>query len=173
MFWIMILCLLGLSVTAAFRGINLLNWTLGMALVLVGFAVFTGVSLLATVILSVLFAAVAIPLNFKPLRRQWLSEPFLAIYRKMLPTLSDTEKVALEAGTVSWEGELFAGNPDWNALLKQHWPELSDSEQAFVDGPVEDLCQMLDPWKNAHELADLPPEVWSFLKEHKFLGMIR
>ena len=90
MFWIMILCLLGLSVTAAFRGINLLNWTLGMALVLVGFAVFTDVSLLATVILSVLFAAVAVPLNFKPIRRQYLSKPFLAIYRKMLPTLSDT-----------------------------------------------------------------------------------
>ena len=172
MFWIMILSLLGLSVIAAFRGIKLLNWTLGMALVLVGFAVFTDVSLLATTILSVLFAAVAVPLNFKPFRRQRLSKPFLAIYRKMLPTLSDTEKVALEAGTVGWEGELFAGNPDWHALLKQHWPELSDSERAFVDGPVEELCEMLDPWKNSHELADLPPEVWSFLKEHKFLGMI-
>ena len=172
MFWILIFSLLGLSITAAFRGMNLLNWTLGMALILAGFAVFTNVSTPAVIILSVLFAAIAIPLNFKPLRRTHLSAPFLAMYRKMLPTLSDTEKVALEAGTVGWEGELFAGNPDWDSLLEQYWPELSEAEQAFVDGPVEELCQMLDPWKNAHELADLPPEVWSFLKTNRFFGMI-
>jgi len=172
MFWILILSLLGLSVIAAYRGIKLLNWTLGMALVLAGFAVFTSVSILAIVILSVLFAAIAVPLNFKPFRRQKLSAPFLALYRKMLPTLSDTEKTALEAGTVGWEGELFAGNPDWDALLDQAWPELSEDEQAFVDGPVEELCQMLNPWKISHELADLPPEVWAFLKENRFFGMI-
>jgi len=172
MFWILILCLLGLSITAAYRGMSLLNWTVGMALLLVGFAVFTSVSILAIVALSVLFAAVAIPLNYKPLRRQWLSAPFLAIYRKMLPTLSDTEKVALEAGTVGWEGELFAGNPKWSSLLQQHWPQLSEAEQDFVDGPVEELCEMLKPWENSHELADLPPEVWSFLKENRFFGMI-
>ncbi len=67
---------------------------------------------------------------------------------------------------------MFAGNPDWDSLLDQHWPELSAEEQAFVDGPVEELCKMLDPWKIAHELADLPPEVWAFLKENRFFGMI-
>ena len=172
MFWILILSLLGLSITAAYRGINLMNWTLGMALILAGFAFFTTVSITAIIILSLLFAAIAVPLNVKSLRQRWLSEPFLTIYRKMLPTLSDTEQVALEAGTVGWEGELFAGNPDWDALLDQKWPELSEEEQAFVDGPVEELCQMLDPWKIAHELADLPPEVWAFLKENRFFGMI-
>ena len=172
MFWILILSLLGLSIIAAYRGIKLMNWTLGMALILAGFAIFTSVPITAIIILSLLFAAIAVPLNVKSLRQRWFSEPFLAIYRKMLPTLSDTEKVALEAGTVGWEGELFAGNPDWDALLDQEWPELSAEEQAFVDGPVEELCQMLDPWKIAHELADLPPEVWAFLKENKFFGMI-
>jgi acyl-CoA dehydrogenase len=172
MFWILILALLGFSITAAYRGIKLMNWTIGMALVLVGFAVFTSVSMLAIGVLSVLFAAIAVPLNFKPFRRKWLSAPFLAVYRKMLPTLSDTEKVALEAGTVGWEGELFAGNPNWDSLLEEYWPQLSKEEQAFVDGPVEELCKMLDPWKNSHEIADLPPEVWDFLKENRFLGMI-
>ena len=172
MFWILILSLLALSITAAFRGVNLLNWTLGMVLVLAGFAIFTSVSILAIVALSVVFAAIALPLNVKSLRREWLTRPFLDIYRKMLPTLSDTEKVALEAGTVGWEGELFAGNPDWDSLLAQHWPELSETEQAFVEGPVQELCEMLDPWKNAHEFADLPPEVWTFLKENRFFGMI-
>jgi len=172
MFWILILSLLGFSIIAAYRGIKLLNWTLGVALVLAGFAAFTGVSTLAIIFLSVLFAAIAVPLNVKSLRQRWLSEPFLVMYRKMLPTLSDTERVALEAGTVGWEGELFAGNPDWDSLLDQEWPQLSAAEQAFVDGPVEELCKMLDPWEISHELADLPPEVWSFLKENRFFGMI-
>jgi len=172
MFWILILSLLGFFFFFAYRGIKLLNWTLGMALVLAGFAAFTGVSTLAIIFLSVLFAAIAVPLNVKSLRQRWLSEPFLVMYRKMLPTLSDTERVALEAGTVGWEGELFAGNPDWDSLLDQEWPQLSAAEQAFVDGPVEELCKMLDPWEISHELADLPPEVWSFLKENRFFGMI-
>jgi len=172
MFWVLILSLLGVSIIAAYRGFNLSNWTISMALVLVGFAIFTNVSTLAIIVLSVLFAAVAVPLNFKPLRRKWLSAPFLALYRKMLPTLSDTEKVALEAGTVGWEGELFAGNPNWDSLLEEYWPQLNKEEQAFVDGPVEELCQMLNPWENSHELADLPPEAWAFLKENRFFGMI-
>ncbi len=172
MFWILILSLLGLSLIAAFRGMNLLNWTLAMAVLLVGFAVFTDISMWVMTPVSLLFAAVVIPLNVKPWRRKWLSAPFLTIYRKMLPTLSDTEKVALEAGTVGWEGELFAGNPNWDLLLDQYWPQLSEEEKAFVDGPVEELCNMLKPWENSHELADLPPEVWAFLKENRFFGMI-
>jgi len=172
MFWVLIFSLLGLSITAAYHGINLLNWTLGMALVLAGFTAFTSVSTLAIILLSVIFAAIAVPLNVKSLRRQWLSAPFLVMYRKMLPTLSDTEQVALDAGTVGWEGELFTGNPDWDSLLDQQWPELTEAEQAFVDGPVEELCQMLNPWEISHELADLPPEVWAFLKEKRFFGMI-
>ena len=147
MFWILIVGLLGFSVIAAYRGIDLRNWTIGMALILVGFAVFTSVSIAAITALSILFAAIAIPINVKSLRRKWFSAPFLAVYRKMLPTLSDTEKVALEAGTVGWEGELFAGNPDWDSLLKQFWPQLSKEEQAFVEGPVEELCICSTPGK--------------------------
>ena len=172
MFWILISCLLGISMIAAYRGFSLLNWTLGMVVALAGFALFTSVSTLAVVVLSVIFAVIAIPLNYTPFRRERLTAPFLSVYRKMLPTLSDTEKVALETGTVGWEGELFAGNPDWDSLLAQKWPGLSESEQAFVDGPLEELCEMLNPWEISHELADLPPEVWNFLKENKFLGMI-
>ncbi len=172
MFWILLLTLLAVSIFAAFRGLSLSAWTFGMAAVLAFFGFFTSVSAAAVTVLAVLFAAVAVPLNYKPVRRRWLSAPFLTMYRRMLPTLSPTEQVALEAGTVGWEGELFAGNPNWDNLLAQPWPELSETEKAFVDGPVETLCAMLDPWKNAHELADLPPEVWQFLKDHRFFGMI-
>ncbi len=172
MFWMLIASLLGLSIVAAFRGIRLLPWTIAMGLVLWAFSAFTSISMLAVITISIVFAAIALPLNLKFLRRQWLSEALLKIYRKMLPTLSDTERVAMEAGTVGWEGELFAGNPDWNSLLEAQWPELTEAEQAFMDGPVEELCEMLNPWQIAHELADLPPEVWSYLKEHRFFGMI-
>jgi len=172
MIWILISSLLGGSLIAAFQGMRLLHWTVAMIVVLAGFAAFTTISTPAIIFLSILFATIAIPLNYKPIRRRWLSEPFLAMYRKMLPNLSETERVALEAGTVGWEGELFAGNPNWDALLGQQWPELTETEQAFVDGPVQTLCDMLRPWHNAHELADLPPAVWAFLKEHRFLGMI-
>jgi acyl-CoA dehydrogenase len=172
MFWMLILCLIGFSVVAAYRGMKLFNWTLGMALVLAGFTFLTDVSTIAIVALSILFAAIAVPLNYKPLRRQYLTAPFLAMYRRMLPTLSDTEQAALESGTVGWEGELFAGNPNWGALLEQEWPTLTDEERAFVEGPVKELCQMLQPWEIAHERADLPPEVWAFLKENRFFGMI-
>ena len=87
MFWMLVLCLLIVSVTAAYRGMNLFNWTLGMALVITAFAVFTSVSTPSIIILAVLFAAVALPLNFKPFRRKNLTAPFLAMYRKMLPTI--------------------------------------------------------------------------------------
>jgi acyl-CoA dehydrogenase len=168
----MLLCLLALTAVAAYRGWKLLNWTLGMVVILAAFAFLAPVSKVAVIVLALLFAIVAIPLNFKPLRRQRLTAPFLAVYRKMLPTLSDTEQAALEAGTVGWEGELFAGNPDWAVLLDRKWPELSEEEQAFVDGPTQELCAMLDTWQIHHELADLPPEVWEFIKENRFFGMI-
>src|SRR3569623_508282 len=62
--------------------------------------------------------------------------------------------------------------PDWQQLLKQPKPELSTEEQAFLDGPVEQLCAMIDDWQITHELADLPPEVWEFIKKNRFFGMI-
>ncbi|HJU39140.1 MAG TPA: acyl-CoA dehydrogenase, partial [Tahibacter sp.] len=83
-----------------------------------------------------------------------------------------TEKVALEAGTVGFEGQLFSGKPDWNQLLRQPVPQLSVEERAFLDGPVEELCRMTNDWEITHELADLPAPMWDFLKKHKFFGMI-
>ncbi len=105
-------------------------------------------------------------------RRKQISAPLLKLFAKVTPKLSDTEQTALEAGTVGFEGELFSGKPAWHELLKQPKPELSVEEQAFLDGPVEQLCGMIDDWQITHELGDLPPEVWDFIKKHKFFGMI-
>ncbi|WP_431635847.1 acyl-CoA dehydrogenase [Dyella sp. KULCS107] len=125
-----------------------------------------------TVVLLIIEAAIAVPLLMPAFRRRQISAPLLKIFAKVTPKLSDTEQTALEAGTVGFEGELFSGKPDWHQLLSQPKPELSVEEQAFLDGPVEQLCAMIDDWQITHELGDLPPAVWEFIKKNKFFGMI-
>ena len=88
-----------------------------------------------------------------------------------LPTISQTEKTAIEAGTVWVDGELFSGKPDFGRLLREPYPDLTDEEQAFLDGPCEDVCRMTDDW-DVWQRRDLPPEVWEFLKKERFFGMI-
>ena len=97
-------------------------------------------------------------LNVSSLRRSLLSAPFLRFYQRIAPALSETEQVALSAGTVGFEGELFSGKPDWSKLLSQPAPKLSAEEQAFVDGPCEEVCKMTNDWEVTHERADLSPE---------------
>lgn len=139
------------------------------ALVAVGLS---GVAATATWIAAGLLAVVVLPLLLTPVRQNLVTAPLLKFYTKILPPLSDTEKTALEAGTVGFEGELFSGAPDWEQLLAQPKPELSAEEQAFLDGPVEEVCRMVNDWETTHVRADLAPEVWEFLKKHKFFGMI-
>jgi acyl-CoA dehydrogenase len=111
-------------------------------------------------------------LNVRPLRLRLLTRPFLRSYRRMLPSMSATEREALDAGTVWWDGELFSGGPDWQKLMSAKVPVLSAEEQAFIDGPCEDLCAMIDDWDITHRRADLPPKVWSFIKSRGFFAMI-
>lgn len=139
------------------------------ALVAVGL---TGVSPVATWVAAGLLAVVALPMLLVPIRQNLITAPLLKFYTKILPPLSDTEKTALEAGTVGFEGELFSGAPKWEELLAQPKPMLSAEEQAFLDGPTEELCRMTSDWETTHVRADLAPEVWAFMKKHKFFGMI-
>ncbi|MFO1402704.1 MAG: acyl-CoA dehydrogenase [Steroidobacteraceae bacterium] len=111
-------------------------------------------------------------LNLRPLRKALISRPFLKAYMRLLPTMSPTERDALEAGTVWWDGELFTGNPDWPKLLGAPPAKLSAEEQAFLDGPCEELCRMLDDFDITHRRGDLPPEAWAFIKKHGFFAMI-
>ncbi len=106
------------------------------------------------------------------IRRDYITKPIFRWAKGVLPSISDTEREALEAGDVWWDAELFAGNPDWDKLLAVPQAKLSPDEQAFLDGPCEALCGMLDDWKINWEFRDLPPEVWAYLKAHKFFGMI-
>jgi acyl-CoA dehydrogenase len=111
-------------------------------------------------------------LNIDAVRIRFISRPFLRTYRRMLPSMSQTEKDALEAGTVWWDGELFTGGPNWEKLMSAAPPRLSAEEQAFLDGPCEELCRMIDDWEFTHRRADLSPEVWTFLKHKGFFAMI-
>ena len=105
-------------------------------------------------------------------RRDYITRPIFAWAKKAMPAMSDTEREALEAGDVWWDADLFTGNPDWAKLLATPQATLTAEEQAFLEGPVEELCAMLDDWKISWELRDLPPEVWDFIKKHRFFGMI-
>jgi len=111
-------------------------------------------------------------LNIRPLRRALISRPFMRTYRRLLPSMSTTEREALEAGTVWWDGELFTGAPRWERLLATQPPQLSAAEQAFLDGPCEELCRMIDDWDITHRRGDMPPHVWEYLRTRGFFAMI-
>ena len=98
------------------------------------------------------------------MRRAIVSAPLLKLFRRILPQISQTEREALEAGTVWWDGELFSGRPDWQKLLSYPKPTLSKEERAFLDGPVEELCGMVNDWEVTHERYDLPPQAWQFIR---------
>ncbi len=119
-----------------------------------------------------LFVVAAAMLNVVPLRRKLVSGPLFNWYKKILPPVSQTEQEALDAGTVWWEGDLFSGRPDWKKLFAFPKPTLSAEEQAFLAGPTEELCRMVNEWEITHERYDLPKEAWDFIKRKGFLGMI-
>lgn len=167
-----ILAALAIIWALAYWRASALGWSAALAagLLIFGFAVDLGNT--GTALLWAAFAGAACVLNIRPLRRQLISRFVLGWFRTALPQISQTEQEALDAGTVWWDGELFSGKPDWHKLLAYPKPELSSEEAAFLAGPVEQLCSMLDDWKITHELYYLPPEVWRFIKEKGFLGMI-
>ena len=101
-----------------------------------------------------LVALIVFLLNFRPLRRVLISRPILRWFKSVLPPMSETEKAAIDAGTTWWDAELFSGKPDWKQLLDTPAPILTDDEQAFLDGPVEELCSMLNDWQINNELND-------------------
>ncbi len=111
-------------------------------------------------------------MTLKSTRMNVLTKRVFNWAKDALPGMSETEREALESGDVWWDAELFAGNPNWSRLLDTPAPKLTDKEQAFMAGPVTDLCAMLDDWQINWELGDLPQSVWSYIKDNKFLGMI-
>jgi acyl-CoA dehydrogenase len=148
-----------------FTGAPFILWTIGIAAILVGFGAPMG-ALIAFLVIAVIF-------NVKPIRTNLVSKVLMGIMKKLgvVPAISDTERAALDAGVVWAEAELFSGKPDFKKLMSEVYPSLSKDEQAFMDGPVEELCRKINDWEISKNRA-IPKDVWDFLKKEKFLGMI-
>ena len=119
------------------------------------------------VVLAVKIALVALP----EWRRKVFTGPVFKWFQRTLPPMSQTEREAIDAGTVWWDGELFSGRPDWRTLLAYPAPKLTEEEQAFIDGPTEELCAMVSDWQIGQDM-DLPPEAWAHIKAQGFFALI-
>ncbi|MHC5126820.1 acyl-CoA dehydrogenase [Pseudomonas inefficax] len=125
-------------------------------------------------LLAVLWLALALKaalLMLPQWRRQVLTRPVFNWFRRTLPPMSQTEREAIDAGTVWWDGELFSGRPNWQTLLDYPSPTLTEEEQAFIDGPTEQLCAMVSDWQIGQDL-DLPPAAWAHIKSQGFFALI-
>lgn len=163
-FWTLPLSLL-LFLLIGFWGSPLFVWSLALLAVLWGFG--------TPVVVMIAIFVVLVVFNLKPIRAAVISKAVMALFKKLefIPKISETERVALEAGVVWVEKDLFSGKPDFKKIMEEPYPQLTAEEKAFLEGPVEKLCQMIDAWKVWHE-REIPKEVWDFIKREKFLGMI-
>jgi acyl-CoA dehydrogenase len=167
-----LIALLLTGLACAYFKTSITIWTGATAAVLLAFTVAGQPGWVVLTLFWLLFLAVAIPLNHRPLRRELITSHVLRLFQTMTPQISETEKVALEAGTVGFEGELFSGRPRWSRFIKKPLHELSVEEQSFIDGPVEKLCDMIDEWEFSHYRAGMSDEVWDHLRKSGFFGMI-
>jgi acyl-CoA dehydrogenase len=167
--WVL-LFILG-ALILAYQRVSLRTATISYAVALLIYN-WQGAGSLAWLVALWLVLATLVLLNIDAFRMRFISRPFLRTYRRMLPSMSQTEKDALEAGTVWWDGELFTGGPNWEKLMSSAIPRLSPEEQAFLDGPCEELCRLTDDWDITHRRADLPPHLWEFIKAKGFFAMI-
>lgn len=169
LFWLVLL--VGTPLALAYRRTDLRTATVILGALLIAFTLFGGGGFLLKLLLWISYAGLLL-LNAESLRRDFVTRRLFGAYRRMVPTMSKTEQDALEAGNVWWDGELFSGMPDWHKLNRLPKPRLTDEEQAFLDGPTEELCRRLDDWKITHELCDLPQHVWELMKRERFFAMI-
>lgn len=170
LFW-WILWLAGLTTLAYHKTNN----SVTNSSIIAGFLVtllFSPLGVIQLILLFVLLSAILAFINLADQRRLRITLPCLIWFQKHLPKMSATENVALQAGTVGWDGELFSGNPNWSKWWKMPVPKVSAEEQAFLDGPVETLCLMINDWEITHVNYDLSPEVWDFLKQQRFFAII-
>ncbi|MEO1401077.1 MAG: acyl-CoA dehydrogenase [Cyanobacteria bacterium J06635_1] len=160
-----ILTALALFIGLAYIGVPLWTWTLYTAALL---------GILQIPLWGwIPFVILALVLNLPILRRHLLTAPIVKTIKvlKLFPKISDTERAAIEAGNVWVDGELFSGKPDFKRILKEPYPHLTPEQQAFLEGPVEQVCRMATDWE-IHQRKDLPPRVWDYLRAERFFGMM-
>lgn len=125
-----------------------------------------------SLVLGIPLILLSVVVMIDSLRMIFITKPAYKTLANAMPSMSITEREALDAGTSWWEKELFMGAPDWSKFNAYPYPTLSTEEQSFLDHEVEHLCQMLNDWDIHHQLKDLPPEAWTYIRENGFLGLI-
>lgn len=156
----------------AYHYASITIWSITLVVGLLLMSKYAGISTVGLYCLWGFTATVLLLINLRPLRRLLVTKHVMRFFQGILPEISRTEQEALDAGTVHWEGELFTGDPDWDALLAEPKATLSEEEQAFLDGPVETLCGQIDDWEFTHNLTDMPESMWDYAKKEGFFGMI-
>jgi acyl-CoA dehydrogenase len=168
---LLVVLLFALFVWLLYIGRALAAWSLPLVVGLVIWYLRAGTMTPGLWVAGTVTLLLLVGLAFAPLRRMLVTRTLMPLLAPIFPKMSSTEREALEAGTVWWDAQLFAGHPDWSQLLELEVPGLSAKEQAFLDGPCEELCRMIDDWKVLGS-DDLPDDVWEFLKREGFLGLI-
>ena len=158
-------------VVLSYRSTELRTSTATIGLLLFAYTVIGDPGNIYLSILWILFA-ILVSLNIPEIRRNYFSARILKLYKSVLPTISQTEQEAIDAGNVWWDGELFTGNPNWEILRQNPKSSLPAEEKAFLDGPVNTVCEMIDEWAVIHKDYDLPKEVYDFVKKEGFFSLI-
>lgn len=170
LFWLLLW--VGGLLTLAYHRATLLGATIGIGVGLLVTTLLSPFSWLTLLFMWLVFVGLAFFAHHPDYKRKLIVEPAFDTMSRSLPTVSATEKAALEAGTVSWEGELFSGSPQWEKLLTIAAPSLTEEEQAFIDGPVKELCEMINEWEITQNTFDLPKKIWNFIKEERFFALM-
>jgi acyl-CoA dehydrogenase len=127
--------------------------------------------MILTILIVLACGAIAV-FAIPALRRSLVTPHIFALFKRILPAMSDTERDALEAGTTWWDADLFSGRPDWNKLIQLRRPSLTAEEQSFMDNEVRQLCELVDDWEATQVWQGLPAPAWQFARDKGFLGMI-
>jgi len=167
-----LLAAIAVFILLAFYRASITSWVLAMMVIVPVVAIMGRFSDEVLMVAGAALFLFIVLFGIPYMRRNVVSATVFKLFRKVLPQISPTEQEAIDAGTVWWDGELFSGNPDWDKLAAFPKCGVSEREQAFLDNEVEQLCAMLDDWDITHNRADLPPDVWRFIKDKGFFGMI-
>jgi len=145
-------------------------WAIAVAVITLSLQVWLGFpfwTFAGWLVAGLLFAA-----SVPDIKRKYITLPAYGALKGAMPAISETEREALEAGTIGWDAELFSGTPDFAKLRRVAPMTLTEEERAFLDGPTDELCKRLDDWRIRHELHDIPDDIWTFVCDHGFLGML-
>ncbi len=163
---------IALAFVLAFQRAAMMVWSIAYAILLLVLTVLGPASTTACVVFWAVFVVLVLFLQVPMIRMRLLTRRIFRIYKKLKPAMSETEQQVISAGHVGWEAELFTGMPDWEKFNAITAPKLSAEEQAFMDGPVEEICTAINDWDITHNWMKIPPKLWDFLRTNGFFAMI-